>query len=121
MKTLYVTKRAEWRKWLEEHHGSENEIWLVYYRKETGKPRISYEDALNEALAFGWIDSIQRGIDKERFAQRFSPRRDTARWSEANKERARRLIRDGRMTPAGMAKIGDALKEERVDLKEDVL
>ena len=121
MKTLYVTDRTDWRKWLEKCHGSEKEIWLVYYRKRTGKPRISYEDAVEEALAYGWIDSIQKGIDDERFAQRFSPRKNTANWSEANKERARRLIREGRMTPAGMAKIGDALKEKIVVLKKDIL
>lgn len=121
MKTLYVTDRTDWRMWLEKHHGSEKEVWLVYYRKRTGKPRISYEDAVEEALSFGWIDSIQKGIDDERFAQRFSPRKNTANWSEANKERARRLIREGRMTPAGMAKIGDALKEKIVVLKKDIL
>ena len=121
MKTLYVTNRTDWRKWLEKYHGSEKEVWLVYYRKRTGKPRISYEDAVEEALAFGWIDSIQKGIDDESFAQRFSPRKNTANWSEANKERVRRLINIGRMTPAGMAKIGDALKEERVTPKDDIL
>ena len=105
MKTLYVTKRADWRKWLEKNHASEKEIWLVYYRKDSGKPRISYDDALEEALAFGWIDSIQKGIDDERFAQRFSPRVKGSKWSEANKERARRLLKEGRMTPAGMASI----------------
>jgi len=121
MKTLYVTDRTDWRRWLEKNHGSENDIWLVYYRKHTGKPRISYEDAVEEALSYGWIDSIQKGIDNERFAQRFSPRKNTANWSEANKERVRRLIRDGRMTPAGMTKIGDALKGERFELKDDIL
>jgi uncharacterized protein YdeI (YjbR/CyaY-like superfamily) len=121
MKTLYVTDRKDWREWLEKYHGTEKEVWLVYYRKHTGKPRISYEDAVQEALAFGWIDSIQRGIDSERFGQRFSPRKNTSNWSEPNKERARRLIRDGRMTPSGLAKIGDALKEELVAPKEDIL
>jgi len=121
MKTLYVTNRADWRRWLEKNHSSEKEVWLVYYRKASGKPRIPYEDALEEALAFGWIDSIQKGIDSERFAQRFTPRRKGSAWSEANKERARRLISEGRMTPIGMAKIGDALKEEKITLKGDLL
>jgi len=67
MKTLYVTDRTDWRRWLEKNHGSENGVWLVYYRKHTGKPRISYEDAVEEALSYGWIDSIQKGIDSERF------------------------------------------------------
>jgi uncharacterized protein YdeI (YjbR/CyaY-like superfamily) len=121
MKTLYVTDRKDWRKWLEKNHCSEKEVWVVYYRKATGKPRISYEDAVEEALAFGWIDSIQKGIDDERFAQKFTPRKNISNWSEPNKERARRLINEGLMSPAGMAKIGDALKEERFTLKEDIL
>jgi len=121
MKTLYVTDRKDWRSWLEEHHASEKEIWLVYYRKKTGKPRISYEDAVEEALAFGWIDSIQRNIDAERFAQRFSPRKDDSNWSEANKERVRRLIASGRMTPAGLAKAEYALREEKFEPKADIL
>ena len=121
MKTLYVTNRVDWRSWLDKNHASEKEVWLVYYRKRTGKPRISYEDAVEEALAFGWIDSVQKGIDDECFAQRFTPRKENSNWSEPNKERARRLIREGRMTPAGMAKIGDALKEERVTLNDDIL
>ena len=121
MKTLYVTKREDWHEWLEKNHSSEKEIWLVYYRKASGKPRISYDDALEEALAFGWIDSIQKGIDSERFAQRFSPRKKGSTWSEANKERARRLIKEGGMAPAGTAALGDALKEEKVVLKEDIL
>ncbi|MFZ2455422.1 MAG: YdeI/OmpD-associated family protein [Candidatus Altiarchaeia archaeon] len=121
MKTLYVTDRTDWRSWLEKNHGSEKEIWLVYYRKHTGKPRISYEDAVEEALAFGWIDSIQKGIDDERFAQRFTPRNDNSNWSEANKERARRLIREGRMTPFGMAKIAGMLKDKGASPKKDIL
>jgi uncharacterized protein YdeI (YjbR/CyaY-like superfamily) len=121
MKTLYVTNREDWRRWLKEHHASEKEIWLVYYRKSSGKPRISYEDALEEALAFGWIDSIQKGIDDERFAQRFSPRREGSAWSEANKERVRRLIKQGSMTPAGMEKLGDSLKDEKVIIEDDLL
>jgi uncharacterized protein YdeI (YjbR/CyaY-like superfamily) len=121
MKTLYVADRTDWRTWLEKNHSSEKEVWLVYYRKHTGKPRISYEDAVEEALAYGWIDSIQKGIDNERFAQRFSPRREGSIWSEANKERVRRLIREGRMTPAGMESLGDALKEEKTVLKDDVV
>jgi uncharacterized protein YdeI (YjbR/CyaY-like superfamily) len=121
MKTLYVTDRKDWRRWLEKNHNVENEVWLVYYRKKTGKQRISYEDAVQEALAFGWIDSIQKGIDHERFAQRFSPRKNKSNWSEANKERVRRLIREGLMMPAGMESLGDALKMEKILLKDDLL
>ncbi|MFA9455094.1 MAG: YdeI family protein, partial [Candidatus Aminicenantaceae bacterium] len=69
-KTLYVTGREDWRDWLARNHASEEEVWLIYYRKSTGKPRIPYNDAVEEALCFGWIDSQQKGMDVERFAQR---------------------------------------------------
>ena len=113
-KTLYVTDREEWRSWLEEHHATEPEIWLVYYRKGSGKGRIAYNDAVEEALCFGWIDSTNKDIDGERFAQRFTPRGKKSEWSPMNKERARRLIAAGRMTRAGLAALGDVLEGEFV-------
>ena len=108
-KTLYVTTREKWRAWLTKHHRSETEVWLIYYKKHTGRPRISYDHAVEEALCFGWIDSIGKRIDDERFAQKFTPRRDRTRWSALNLRRVRRLIREGRMTEAGLAKIDSAL------------
>jgi uncharacterized protein YdeI (YjbR/CyaY-like superfamily) len=105
-KTLYVTKRNEWRKWLKKNHKSAPDIWLIFYRKEAGKKRISYDDAVLEALAFGWIDSIVKKVDDESFAQRFSPRKKTSALSQMNLERVRELIREGRMTDAGLAAIG---------------
>lgn len=75
----------------------------MYYKKETGKPRISYDDAVLEALAFGWIDSTVKKIDEERFVQRFSPRRPTSGLSQMNKERVQELMNEGLMTPAGLA------------------
>jgi uncharacterized protein YdeI (YjbR/CyaY-like superfamily) len=120
MKLLAVTDRAKWRAWLEKHHDKESEIWLVYFRKGSGKPRISYNDSVEEALCFGWIDSIQKGIDDERLAQRFTPRRRMGGLSEMNKQRVRRLAREGKMTTAGMAVIGDALEEEPLTLSADV-
>jgi uncharacterized protein YdeI (YjbR/CyaY-like superfamily) len=101
-KSLYLTKRKEWRSWLAKNHDKEKEIWLVYYRKSSGKPRMSYDDAVEEALCYGWIDSIQKGIDSEKFAQRFTPRKMKSTLSEANKERIRRLIKEGKMTEAGL-------------------
>ncbi len=85
--TLYVTDRGEWRSWLAEHHGSEMEIWLIYYKKGSGKPRISYNDAVEEALCYGWIDSIVKTIDDEKYAQRFSVRKKTSELSQMNRER----------------------------------
>ncbi|MEX0621492.1 MAG: YdeI/OmpD-associated family protein [Candidatus Woykebacteria bacterium] len=103
-KTLYVTDRADWRGWLEKHHDKEPEIWLIYYKKGSGKSRISYNDAVEEALCFGWIDSTVKGIDEEKYAQRFSPRNPKSNWSQANKERVRRLLEQGKMTKSGLEK-----------------
>ncbi|MEX1138646.1 MAG: YdeI/OmpD-associated family protein [Bacteroidota bacterium] len=101
-KTLYVSTRSQWRAWLRKHHKSSREIWLIYYKKGSGKPRISYGDAVEEALCFGWIDSIAKPIDHRKYAQRFTPRKRKSPWSPANKERARRLIRAKKMTSAGL-------------------
>ena len=83
--TLYVTNRDDWRAWLEKNSHSEKEVWLVYYRKEAEKPRIPYNDAVEEALCFGWIDSINKKLDEERNVQRFSPRRPKSEYSQTNK------------------------------------
>jgi uncharacterized protein YdeI (YjbR/CyaY-like superfamily) len=104
-KTLYVTNREEWRAWLAKHYQSEIEVWLIFYKKHTGRPRISYDDAVEEALCFGWIDSIVKSVDDEKFSQKFTPRRDGSRWSALNTRRVRKLIREGRMTEAGLAKV----------------
>lgn len=106
---LYFKTREEWRRWLAAHHDSEREVWLVYYKKHSGKPRIPYDDAVEEALCYGWIDSIVRRIDDERFEQKFTPRTNSKNWSQANVERVRRLIADGRMTDVGLAKFDRAL------------
>jgi len=104
-KTLYVKNRKQWRAWLSKHHRTAPEIWLVYYRKASGKPRIPYNDAVEEALCFGWIDSILKPIDADSFGQRFSPRRKNSPLSPMNKERVRRLIAAKKMTRDGMASI----------------
>jgi uncharacterized protein YdeI (YjbR/CyaY-like superfamily) len=104
-KTLYVTTRTEWRDWLKKHGTSEKEIWLIYYKKESGKPRIPYDDAVEEAICYGWIDSLVKRLDDERFAQKFTPRKDRTKWSEVNKTRVRKLLREGKITDAGLAMI----------------
>jgi uncharacterized protein YdeI (YjbR/CyaY-like superfamily) len=101
--TLLVTTRDEWRKWLEQHHREYKEIWLVYYKKTSGKMGISYEESVEEALCFGWIDGVFKGIDQETYAGRFTPRRTKSPWSDSNRKRVTRLVRDGRMTEAGLA------------------
>ena len=105
--TLNVSSRAEWRTWLMEHHATAKEIWLIYYIRQSGKPSIAYLDSVEEALCFGWIDGIQKKLDDERAAQRFTPRRAKGNWTELNKERARRLIASGQMTAAGLAVLPD--------------
>src|SRR5215831_7537782 len=118
MKRLYVTNREKWRAWLKKHFQSETEVWLIYFKKHTGRPRISYDHAVEEALCFGWIDSIVKTIDDEKFAQKFTPRRDWTKWSALNKRRLRTLIREGRMTEAGLAKIDRALLGEEPPAKQ---
>lgn len=112
-KTLHVTNRDEWRAWLAKHHASETEVWLIYYKKQSGQPRIPYEDAVEEALCFGWIDSLVKRIDDEKFAQKFTPRRDVTRWSALNKRRVRKMIKEGRMTKVGLAKIDLSVLDEK--------
>ena len=121
METLYVTNRRDWREWLEKNHKKQKEIWLVYYRKSSGKPRIPYNDAVEEALCFGWIDNTQKGIDEEKYAQRFSVRRAKSNWSQMNLERARKLIKQGKMRPSGLGLVKDLLKNERFEIASDIL
>ncbi len=124
-KTLYVTDRKAWRSWLKKHHDTETEIWLVYYKKHTGKPRIPYNDAVEEALCYGWIDSTVKKIDEERFAQRFTPRRKGSVLSEMNKERIFRMIEQKRMTSHGLKAIKHAFdsssKREELEIAPDIL
>jgi uncharacterized protein YdeI (YjbR/CyaY-like superfamily) len=116
---LHVTARKEWRQWLQKHYRTEPEIWLVNYRKASGKPRISYNDAVEEALCFGWIDSTLKGIDEERFAQRFSPRRPGRAYSQINKERLRKLLAEGKIKREVLAKLPD-LSTERFEIAADI-
>jgi uncharacterized protein YdeI (YjbR/CyaY-like superfamily) len=101
--TLYVTNRDGFRKWLIENHKVKKEIWLIQYKKATRKPSMNYVEAVEEAICFGWIDGLEKGMDAERYALRFSPRRPKSNWTETNKERARKMISEGRMTEAGLA------------------
>ncbi|MEA3224678.1 MAG: YdeI/OmpD-associated family protein [Planctomycetota bacterium] len=112
MKKLYITNRDQWRDWLSEHHAAEVGIWLVFYKKATSKPTIEYDVAVEEALCFGWIDSIIKRIDGEKYVRKFTPRKDKSNWSALNKRRVAKMIRAGRMTNAGLAKIKAAKENE---------
>lgn len=120
-KTLYVSNREEWRSWLIKNHRKEKEIWLIYYKKNSGKKRIPYNDAVEEALCFGWIDSTVKKVDDERFAQRFTPRRSKSPISEMNKERVRMMIGDKKMTKAGLDAIADYFDFEKDANKKFVI
>jgi uncharacterized protein YdeI (YjbR/CyaY-like superfamily) len=117
---LYVTNGREWRGWLKRHYKSEREVWLVYYKKHTGQPRIPYNDAVEEALCFGWIDSTVKTIDEDRYAQRFSPRNPKSPYSQANKERLRGLVKQGKVVDEVLATLGN-LAEERFEIPPDIL
>ena len=111
--SLYITDRARWRAWLSKNYDKKNEVWLVYYKKSSGKPRIPQADAVEEALCFGWIDSTVKKLDDERFIQRFTPRNKGSVWSDINRARVRKLIKAKLMTPSGMKTLtGDYYKKE---------
>ena len=118
--TLYVSNRKAWRAWLKQHYKTEKEIWLVYYRKQTGEPRISYNDAVEEALCFGWIDSTVKTIDEDRYAQRFSLRNPKSPYSQANKERLRGLVKEGKVADEVLATLGN-LADEQFEIPPDIL
>ncbi|MBN1455001.1 MAG: YdeI/OmpD-associated family protein [Methanomicrobia archaeon] len=110
--TVYVATRRDWRAWLEQHFETEKEIWLIYPKKSSGKPRISYNDAVEEALCFGWIDSMVRSIDAENTAQRFSPRNPQSSFSQANKERLKWLLNENMLHPSQQDIAKKVLKEQ---------
>ena len=99
--TLYVTTRQDLRSWLQQHHADRTLIWLVRYKKTTGRPSLDYAEAVEQAIGFGWIDVFKKSMDEQRYARRFSLRRPKSNWTAGNLERARRMIEAGKMTPAG--------------------
>jgi len=115
--------RDTWRAWLAENYATVESLWLVFYKKHTGKASLTYDEAVEEALCFGWIDGILKRIDDEKHMNRFCPRRKNSIWSERNKERVRRMIAAGRMSEAGFAKVREAQENGQWDkaaAREDV-
>jgi uncharacterized protein YdeI (YjbR/CyaY-like superfamily) len=111
MKQLYIPDRSKWRQWLTKNHNKEEKgIWLIFYKKGADKPTLNYEDAIEEALCFGWIDSIIKKIDDEKYVRKFTPRNAGSKWSQLNKKRINKMIKQGLMTRAGLAKIQQAKK-----------
>jgi uncharacterized protein YdeI (YjbR/CyaY-like superfamily) len=118
--TLHVDTREKWRRWLETHHRDRSEIWLVSYRKHTGRTILPYNDAVEEALCFGWIDSTRKTVDEDRYAQRFTPRKKGSAFSQTNKERLGRLIAHGKVHPDVLTGLGD-MRPESFQFPEDIL
>ncbi len=108
--SIYVVERDEWRAWLSDNYQSASEIWLIYPRKHSGKPRIPYNTAVEEALCFGWIDSITGSIDDDHYGQRFTPRKPKSTYSQTNIERLRRLIEQNKVLPEILESVESILK-----------
>src|SRR5262245_48123195 len=102
MKTLLVRTLEQWRDWLTEHHSSASEVWLIFHKRHTGVASIDYKDARDEALCFGWVDSLVKRLDDRRYAQKFTPRRADSRWSDVNRKRYAALKAAGRLKPPGI-------------------
>jgi len=118
---LDVTTRAEWRAWLRRHYKSATVVWLVFHKKHTGRPRVAYNDAVEEALAFGWIDSTAHRLDEDRYAQRFSPRRPGSSYSESNLARLRAMAAKGKIVPEVLEKVQPLLAKKPVVVPVDIL
>jgi uncharacterized protein YdeI (YjbR/CyaY-like superfamily) len=121
---LHPQTRAEWRAWLAEHHAASDGVWVVFWRQRSGRTGPSYEDAVLEALCFGWIDGKAAKLDDDRTLLRFSPRKRGSAWARTNKLRVERLLGEGLMTEAGLAKIEEAKRDgswTRLDAVEDLV
>ena len=120
IETYYPKSQADWRKWLEQNHQSKQAVWLVYYKSSTKVASISWSEAVDEALCFGWIDSTKKTIDKERYMQYFSRRKSTSTWSKINKDKVAKLIQNNRMTEAGFDSIATAKENGTWTLMDDI-
>jgi uncharacterized protein YdeI (YjbR/CyaY-like superfamily) len=119
-KTLYVTNRNDWRAWLENNFDKESEIWVIFPHKSSGKPRISYNDAVEEALCFGWIDSTVKKWDDTSSVQRFSPRNPKSPFSQPNKERLRWLLKEKMLHPT-MQDLAEKVLKEKFHFPPDII
>ncbi len=115
-----VLARAEWRQWLDEHHATSTGVWAVTFKKSSAKPYVAYEDLVEEALCFGWIDSVRRTVDDESSRLLMTPRKVGSRWSRANKERIDRLVAADLLTEAGQAAIDRAKADGTWDALDEV-
>jgi uncharacterized protein YdeI (YjbR/CyaY-like superfamily) len=121
LKTLDVATPEAWRRWLAAHHGRDDQVWLVFHKRATGKPSIAYDDAVDEALCYGWIDSLIRRLDEARYARKCTPRKPDSKWSSANRKRYADLLAERRLAKAGLdrpptSRSGDAPRSPRAAL-----
>ena len=108
---LDLRTRDEWRRWLSKHHADKKEIWLTYYKKASGIKGIDYDESVEEALAYGWIDGQNKSIDEQKYAGRFTPRKPTGNWAPSNIERVKHLIAEGRMAEPGIKTLPEDLRK----------
>lgn len=120
IQSICPASRAEWRAWLMANHESEPAVWMIYYKKKSGQASFSWSDAVDEALCFGWIDSVRRTLDENRFTQFFGKRKAKSVWSKINKAKIQQLIADGLMMPAGYASIETAKKNGSWTILDEV-
>lgn len=120
LETFYPKNQEEWRKWLQSNHISKQSIWVIFYKKSSGKPTITWSEAVDEALCFGWIDSVKKKLDEERSIQFFSKRKPNSTWSKINKEKVKQLIANNKLMPAGLACIEIAKKNGSWTILDDV-
>jgi uncharacterized protein YdeI (YjbR/CyaY-like superfamily) len=118
---LDVAKRSEWRAWLRRNYKTAKAVWLVFHKKHTGRPRVAYNDAVEEAVAFGWIDSVAKKIDEDRYAQRFTPRNPKSSFSESNIARLRAMAAKGKIMPEVLERVRPLLVAKPVRVPPDIL
>ncbi|MDH3425122.1 MAG: YdeI/OmpD-associated family protein [Acidimicrobiia bacterium] len=117
---VYVKDRPTWRKWLEKNHDNRQSVWMIIYKKDSGKGSVPYDDAVEEALCFGWVDSKVQSLDDERYRQYYSVRKPNSNWSGSNKKRVAKLIKAGLMTEAGLAAVEVAKANGSWEFLDDI-
>lgn len=118
--TFCPASAKEWRLWLKKHHKTKASVWVIFHKKGSGKPFVSWSDAVDEALCFGWVDSVRKSLDEDRFLQFFGKRKPGSTWSKINKDKTERLIAGGLMAPAGMKSIETAKENGSWTILEQV-
>jgi uncharacterized protein YdeI (YjbR/CyaY-like superfamily) len=116
--TVRARNRDQWRRWLARHHDDKKEIWLLYFKKSSGKTGVSYDESVEEALAYGWIDGQIKSIDDQTYAGRFTPRKPNSNWSSSNLARVKKLLAEGRMAAPGLAVIPSELRKSLPHMRQ---